>query len=320
MRISVYVPFAVSTLLAFLAPRMVRRLPPRAGSWVLITAAVVAVAGWAGALALLAFIGFGQIPLVAFLGQWSTGVLHAADPLPGSVAAGCGLVLAVMTIALGRASWLRGRALVRAYRDCHRLPGDGELAVIDDERLEAFALPGLPGLAVPVGTRGRIVVSTGMLQTLAPAEREALVAHERSHLRHQHHFFLVTLQLAAAACPLLRPLATEGAYTVERWADEDAATAVGDRATVARAVARAALAKTAAGRVSALLAATGGPVPRRVKALLVPPPAHRRMPLVAFTLLLALSCGSLAEAAHDTDRLFEHAETAATAPADPYTW
>ncbi|MCZ4103468.1 MULTISPECIES: M56 family metallopeptidase [Streptomyces] len=300
-----------------LSPRLAHRLPPRAASWSLLCAAVVAVAGWAGTLALLTFIGFGQIPLVAFFGQWSTTVLHAQDPLPVTVAAVSGAVLAVMTIALGLASWWRGRVLVQAYQECHRMPGDTELAVIDDARLEAFALPGLsrPG--------GRIVVSTGMLQTVGPTEREALMAHERAHLRHQHHFFLVTLQLASAACPLLRPLAAEGAFTVERWADEDAALAVGDRTVVARALARAALAKKNTSPPSAaLLAATGGPVPRRVKDLLAPPPGRRRMPLVVFALLLALCCTSLAEAAHDTEKLFEHAIHADTtaAPVNPRTW
>lgn len=314
MRISVYLPFAVSTVLALCGPRLARRLPPRAATWALICAAVVAVGGWAGALALLAFTGFGKIPLVAFFGSWSTSVLSAGDPLPQSVAGGCALVLAVMTVALARASWRRGRELVQAYQECHRLPGEEELTVVDDARLEAFALPGLPTppewsrLRPLAGAGGRIVVSTGMLRSLEAGESDALLAHERSHLRHHHHFFLTTLQIAAAACPLLRPLAREGAFAVERWADEDAARAVGDRTVVARAIARAALAKKADRReATRLLAATGGPVPLRVKALLAPAPPRSRGALVVFAALLALCCASLAEAAHDTEKLFEHA-------------
>jgi hypothetical protein len=314
VRISVYLPFVVSTVLALCGPWLARRLPPRAATWALISAAAVAVGGWAGALALLAFTGFGQIPLVAFVGSWSTSVLRAGDPLPQSAAGGCALVLTVMTVALARASWRRGRELVQAYQECHRLPGEGELAVVDDARLEAFALPGLPqlpewsGLRPLAGGGGRIVVSTGMLRTLEAGEQEALLAHERSHLRHHHHFFLTTLQIASAACPLLRPLAREGAFTVERWADEEAARAVGDRTLVARAIARAALAKKDAQPAAArLLAAVGGPVPRRVKALLAPAPRRSRGPLVVFTVLLALCCVSLGEAAHDTEKLFEHA-------------
>ena len=48
--------------------------------------------------------------------------------------------------------------------------------------------------------------------------------------------------LAAAINPTLRPTARALRHTVERWADEDAADAVADRRTVARALARAALA------------------------------------------------------------------------------
>ncbi|MFC1417751.1 M48 family metalloprotease [Streptacidiphilus cavernicola] len=307
MRISVYIPFVVAALLAVLAPRLTRRLAPRQATWALATAALVAAGSWVGALALLAFSGFGQIPVVAFLGSWSTTVLDAEDPVTRTVAAICAVVLVASTVVLGVVSWRRGRVLIAAFLECHRMPGDGELAVIDDARLEAFALPGLPGLP------GRVVVSTGMLRTLDGAERGALMAHERSHLRSHHHFFLLALQLSAAACPLLFALVSEGAFTVERWADEDAAEAVGDRRLVARAVARAALAKKDTGSRAGVLAATGGPVPRRVKALLAAPPVPRRMPLVVFALLLALCCGSLAEAAHDTEKMFEGAQHAYTA-------
>lgn len=307
MRISVYIPFVVAALLALLAPHLARRLAPRPATWALAVAALVAGVSWLGALALLAFSGFGRIPLVAFLGSWSTTVLDAEDPVTRTVAAVCAAVLLVTTVVLGVVTWRRGRVLVAAFVECHRLPGDGELAVIDDARLEAFALPGLPGLP------GRVVVSTGMLRTLDSSERGALMAHERSHLRNHHHFFLLVLHLSAAACPLLFALAREGAFTVERWADEDAAQALGDRRLVARAVARAALAKKDSQHREGALAATGGPVPRRVKALLAAPPLPRRMPLVVFAVLLALCCGSLAEAAHDTEKMFEGAQHAYTA-------
>ena len=294
MRISVYIPFLVAALLALLAPHLARRLAPRPATWALATAALVAGVSWLGALALLAFSGFGRIPLVALLGSWSTTVLDAEDPVTQTVAAVCAAVLMVSTAVLGVVTWRRGRILVAAFLECHRMPGEGELAVIDDARLEAFALPGLPGWP------GRVVVSTGMLRTLDGAERGALMAHERSHLRNHHHFFLLVLQLSAAACPLLFALAWEGAFTVERWADEDAAEEVGDRRLVARAVARAALAKKDGRHREGALAATGGPVPRR-------------MPLVVFALLLALCCGSLAEATHDTEKMFEGAQHAYSA-------
>ncbi|MGX1855304.1 M48 family metalloprotease [Streptomyces sp. NBC_01456] len=294
MRVSVYVPFAISALLALFAPWAATRLPPRPAAWALTCAALVAAGGWVGALALLAFTGVGQIPEVAEQGPWSITVLRAENPVHSVVAVICGLILAASILALGVAVRRHLRALLRARRECGRLPG-GELAVIDIPEPEAYALPGAPG---------RIVVSRGMLRALDDAERQALLAHERAHLRHRHHTFQITWRLTAAVNPLLRPLATSGAFVLERWADEDAAAATGDRTVVARAVARAALATSGARRHPGALAAAGGPVPRRVRALFAPPRRPRRLPLIAGGLLLALCCGSLAEAAVDTDAMF----------------
>ncbi|MGM9330690.1 hypothetical protein ACTAFV_01800, partial [Streptomyces murinus] len=68
------------------------------------------------------------------------------------------------------------------------------------------------------------------------------------------------------------------------------------------------------------LAATGGAVPQRVRALLAPPPPPRALPVVAGAALLALCCASLAEAAFDSERMVVTARSAeratATAPAD----
>jgi beta-lactamase regulating signal transducer with metallopeptidase domain len=84
-----------------------------------------------------------------------------------------------------------------------------------------------------------------MIRALSPAEREVLLAHERAHAAGFHFLFTVAARLAAAANPLLRPVSAAVAYSVERWADEHAAAATGDRPLTARAVARAALAAKA---------------------------------------------------------------------------
>jgi len=312
----VYVPLVLCALLALAAPRLARLLPPRPAAWWLTCAALVAAGGWAGSLALLAVTGFGQIPAVAELGAWSAGVLRATTPVDRLTSLGSALALAAAAVALIRSGRRDTRLLVRAHRDSRALPGAGDLAVLDDDRVEAYAVPGLPGRA---GRRagGRLVVSSGMLRALPGPEREALLAHERAHLRHQHHLFLLALNLASAACPLLRPLSAEGAFTVERWADEQAAAEVGDRALVARALARAALAQRQAGTPGPVggLAATGGPVPRRITALLAAPPASRRLPLIAGGLLLVLCCGSLVDATQDDAQLFAGARRPAASPA-----
>jgi Zn-dependent protease with chaperone function len=304
----VYVPFLVSAVLALTVPRTVPRLPPRLAAWALTCAALVMAGAWVGALVLLAVNGAGQIPEIAERGPWSAKALQAEDPVSSIMSVACGLALLVTAVALVVVSSRRARILIEARRECRRLPGDGELAVLDHEGLEAFALPGAPG---------RIVVSRGMLCTLDHPERKALLAHERAHLRGRHHLFVIGWQLAATVNPLLRPLVTAGGFLLERWADEDAAASVGDRTLVARAVARAALATSGKQRHVGVLAATGGPVPRRVQALLAPPPPprQRRFPLVAGALLLALCCGSLVEAAADTDNMFKVAMYASCAPA-----
>ncbi|MFC5199997.1 M56 family metallopeptidase [Streptomyces kaempferi] len=298
MRISVYVPFLVSALLTLPAPRLARRLAPRPAAWALACAALVTAAGWTGSLALLAFTGIAQIPQVAAEGHWSVRALRAEDPVHLTVAAGGALLLAVSLVRLAAAALRHVRQVARARRECARLPGDTELAVLDDDAPLAFALAGTPG---------RIVVSRGMLRCLDDHERSALLAHERAHLNAGHHRFLTLWRLTAAVNPLLRPLADAGAFVLERWADEEAAAQVGDRAVVARAVGRAALASAGVSRPS-VLAATGGVVPQRVRALLAPPPPRRTLPFVAGALLLTLCFVSLADAASDSDEMVDGAK------------
>ncbi|MEU9171714.1 M56 family metallopeptidase [Streptomyces sp. NPDC048420] len=304
MLISVYVPFAVTAVLAVLAPRLAPLLPPRPAAWALACAALVTAVGWAGSLALLAFTGVAQIPEVAEEGRWSVAALRAEDPVYLVVAAGSALVLAAGTVSLGVAAVRQTRHVVLARRECARLPQETELAVLDDDAPIAFALPGKPG---------RVVVSRGMLRCLGDQERAALLAHERAHLRGRHHLFQGLWRLAAALNPLLRPLAVAGDFVLERWADEEAADRVGDRTVVAHAVGRAALASAGVSRPVAL-AVTGGVVPQRVRALLGPPPRRRSLPLVAGAVLLAVCCASLANAASDSDRIMDSAQCAAQSP------
>jgi Zn-dependent protease with chaperone function len=188
------------------------------------------------------------------------------------------------------------------------MPTPDGLVIVEDEAPDAYALPGLPG---------RVVVSTGMLRTLDKAEHDILLAHERAHLAAHHYLFVALAGLGAAANPLLRPFATAVTYTVERWADEQAARTTGDRRRVARAVGKAALAAhgAPAPRLSTLgfrgvlgrrgPLAGAGPVPRRVAALLAPPLARRPGLALATAACLALTVMSTAAAAHDLDALLE---------------
>ncbi|MFD9821406.1 M56 family metallopeptidase [Streptomyces violascens] len=300
MLISVYVPFVVTAVLTVLAPRLARRLAPRPAAWALACAALVTAVGWTGSLALLAFTGIAQIPQVATEGHWSVAALRAQDPVYVAVAALSAIVLVASVASLGVAAVRQARQIRRARQECAELPGETELTVLDDDIPLAFALPGAPG---------RIVVSRGMLCRLGHDERTALLAHERAHLRGRHYLFLSLWQLTAALNPLLRPMTKAGAFALERWADEEAAAQLGDRTVVARAVGRAALASAGTPRPG-LLAATGGEVPQRVRALLAPPPTRRSLPFVAGALLLSVCCASLANAASDSDELVDSAKRA----------
>jgi hypothetical protein len=153
-----------------------------------------------------------------------------------------------------------------------------------------------------------------------------LLAHERAHASGLHYLFTTAARLAAAANPLLRPVASAVAYTVERWADERAAAVTGDREVAARALARAALASTAAPPRRAAHAASvlgavsspmrmrrAGPVPRRVAALLRPPPQQQMLLLAAAVVLVAVSGVSALEAARDLHALLVTAHAAGSA-------
>lgn len=311
MRIAVYLPLLIPLLAAVGAGPLSRRLPPRAATWLLTVAAVFLAACSSAALALLAATVIVRLPLLAVLGEYSLEVVHRHDPATTSVAVGAGLLLAIATGATMRLVWQRTRAVLAAHRHARCLPGITDLVVLADAAPDAFAVPGRPG---------RVVVSTGMLDALDPAEQVALMAHERAHLRGRHYLFLAAAHLAAAANPLLRPVSAAVGYSVERWADEHAAIHIGNRRITARAIGKAALAatRTPATRLRPALSADlalgvadgtslagAGPVPRRVAVLLTAPPPAKRMLLAIAIAVLAVSAAAVLEGQHDLESLLE---------------
>ncbi len=316
MRLAVYLPLVLPILAALSADPFARRLHPRLATWLLTTAAVVLAVCSTLALGLLAMTGIARIPIVATLGRFSLDVLHHKDPAALSIGWGSAVLLTAVTAAAVRTLWRRLRALAASYQQAHHLPGTGQVVVLPDAAAEAFALPGSPG---------RIVVSTGMLDTLDPAERTVLLAHERAHLTSRHHAFHTIVHLAAATNPLLRPVARAVGFTIERWADEQAAAITGDRRLTARAVGKAAIAaaRTAPGhrrrRPGLALGVTGtapslagaGAVPRRVAALLAAPPGRHLLLVAAAMAVLAGSGISVLEATKDLEALLELARAMA---------
>jgi Zn-dependent protease with chaperone function len=210
MRVAVYLPLLLALLAVPGARLLAGRCEPRLATWLLTLSALVLAATSTLSLALLALTGLLRVPELAALGEWSLRLAARRDPVELSVAAAAGLLLAVATVAAVRMFAIRCRSLARAATDAACLAATDGLVIVDDPVPEAYALPGLPG---------RVVVSTGMLDTLDPGERAILLAHERTHLAGHHYAFVALAQLGAAANPLLRPLAAAVTYTVERWAD-----------------------------------------------------------------------------------------------------
>lgn len=309
MDVAAYLPPLVTLVLGLFGRRLGAWLPPATAVRLLTVSGVAAAAATGFVLAIACFLVVARLPLVALLGGWSVADLASADPLPAAVGVLAGLAVAALLAAALRRVLVSGRDLAQAAIMCRRLgPSAGGLVVVDDERPDAYALPGLSG---------RVVVSTAMLRALPVDERRVLLAHEAAHLRHHHHAYLQLAELAAAANPLLRPVAVAVRAGVERWADEVAATEVGDRRLAARALARAGLAVSRAGNfprpgATTSLAAVDTGVAERAQALLAGPPRRRRALAAAVAALAILSLLAAAETARETEHQFEVAQQAYT--------
>jgi Zn-dependent protease with chaperone function len=166
------------------------------------------------------------------------------------------------------------------------------LLVIDDDTPDAFAV---------ASGGGAVVMTTGLASQLSSDEMEALVLHERAHLRYRHQVSVQVTEVAAQLVPLLLAASSAVRHAAERHADECAAH--GNRRLAMTALARAALvcSRSRAGSsqdagsqgASAALAGTGGDVVRRVRALSGPPPAPQRRIVVAVAVALVVFTGAL---------------------------
>jgi hypothetical protein len=335
VRVAVYLPLIVPVLAALAARPLADRLPPAAATWLLTAGALALALASSAVLGLAALSALVRLPLVEAAGHLSRPVIASGDAVSVPVAIAAGALLAAAAVAAARAGRRRGRAIVAAHRHASGLPGAGQVVVTEDTAADAYTVPGWPG---------RIVITQGMIGALSAGEREVLLAHERAHAQGSHYLFTSVARLAAAANPLLRPVAAQVGYTVERWADERAAAQARDRALAARAVARAALATSAAPPARpTTLAALGlitqegerplddhpqgdpqaggrrsgpprarprrpGPVPRRVAALLAPPPRLPLLLLGTAIVVVAVSGASALDAARDFHQLIELAQ------------
>jgi Peptidase family M48 len=294
----VYIPLVCALTLAAGAPMIARWAPPRFGSAMLVPVALGAALAADAALAILVCARLiDAAPLAAVLGWRAEASGPHPVPLPVSVAAAVGLIVVVV---VGQADWRRTAAAARRMRALRAHSEPGELVVVRSSAVLALALP---------ATRtspGWILVSDGMLRTLDAGERRVLLAHERSHLRHRHDRYRRLVGVAANLNPLLRPTVPAVDFLLERWADEDAAGAVGSRQLTARALARAAVADGPRRQRLWQPSFAAQKVSRRVDALLAPAPVRgARLAMLLPTAVGVIGAATAVVAAHDLAHLFD---------------
>jgi Zn-dependent protease with chaperone function len=263
--IAIYLPLLLALPMGPAARRIAATGAPGVAARGLTLFALVAAACSTWSLILLALTLLDDVPPLAALDNHPT--LEFPEPVPGPVALVAAALLALGAVRLTRD--LRRRADTHRRLRAAGSPHSG-LVVADWASPLAVAVPGRPG---------HLLVTTGILRALDTDERRVVFAHERAHLAHHHHRLVATTAAAAAVNPLLITVRDAVGYLVERWADEDAATAVGDRRLTAQAVARAALATIEPGP-AATLGMHGGAAVHRVRALAEPRPSPRRWRLL----------------------------------------
>ncbi|GAA1793446.1 M56 family metallopeptidase [Actinomadura chokoriensis] len=280
-----FLPLAIMLTLGTVLGRAPLRLHP---SW---SARLLATTGAMTAVAALGTGVFVAINYAATLApsaaahvpEWA---LFGDDrPVPDAIGIAAGALSVLGALVAGRTvvRWVRE---VRAARVDVREPLDTDVPI---------------AVAVP-GRHGGVIVSRGLLRDLSPEELHVVFQHEASHLRHRHHRYLAAGALAAAVLPPLRPLDGRLRLAVERWADEDAAEATGDRASVARTLAKVALAQPRPARPAATAFAESGVV-ERVEALLGTPPAKNAVTGPLLLLGNGVVSGSLTAATLQLDHV-----------------
>ncbi|WP_169334562.1 M56 family metallopeptidase [Nocardia asiatica] len=187
------------------------------------------------------------------------------------VLAAFGALAAVSAIAqLGR-SLLRARSVTHEHARLVRIAGrhDANLnaVVVEIEQPGAYCVAGRPDT---------VVVTRGIISTLAVEQLGAVLAHERAHLLGRHHLVLALTRGLAAIVPCLRLFtrgAEEAARLLEMCADDAAARRHG-RDTVREALV--ALAGITPGPAGALAATSIG-LAERVERLAAPADLAGRM-------------------------------------------
>lgn len=166
---------------------------------------------------------------------WTTTLQHLVAASHGHTTSTV-VVALLLLLLLTRVAYVGARLLVSSHTQHARLRGllapvakaapgyDGAL-VIDHAERYAFCFP---------GRRGRIVVTSALLEGLSGPQVQAVLAHEHAHLRQRHHLALLTPTVLNAAfgatVPLFATAEREVARLVELSADDAARRHVGSQA------------------------------------------------------------------------------------------
>jgi Zn-dependent protease with chaperone function len=277
-------------------------LGPRQGLAAWLTAMASALAAAAAALAFL---------IRAAIGGWS----GLAEVVCRSVAghacaqtvyrsAGFELILAVVAVVAALAAvvlaWRYGRSVQRARRQTRahgevaRIVGramTGDAVVIDAAAPVAYCVWGRPAT---------IVLSSGALEVLDPAQLGAVLAHERAHLAGRHHLLIALTRGLAAAFPGV-PLFGRGldhvARLSEMCADDAAARRSGRPALAGALLAMATGAAVPAGALGAMACAVSARIGRLAEVPARARDARYGLALAALMAALALGPALVAVAA-----------------------
>lgn len=259
-----FVPLAAALVIVLATSVSHRWLPPqiaaRATRAGLLAVAVAAIPSlWLISLSYLA-----HAPLVGAGFRWCAMIAGVHHEIP--------VIVGLPSVALSIVGAARAIKVIRLDRRL-RIHEPGPVEYVDTAEAYAVTVP---------GRGGRIVVSTGLLDLIDDRELEAVIAHESAHARHRHDRYLLTARAVAAALPPVRPITARLQFALERWADESAARACGDRRVVATALAKAALGPQLS---AATLGFTGPGITDRVEALLAasPPRPRRGVALALWT-------------------------------------
>lgn len=234
--------------------------------------------------AVLAALGAGLSLATHTVGRPSASLLGW---LVAGAAVGLSVLVAARLLLSGHRVGTELRTLRRRHREqldlvAERDTSSSGLRLLDSEVPVAYCLPQMRG--------SRIVVTSGVLRSLATDEVGAVLAHERAHLRVRHDLVLEAFVVLRRAFPRIgssRAALDEVGLLIEMAADRTAARVCG-RVVVARALAQLGQGRSPEGA----LGAGGTGLPARVERLTDPHP-HRVQAaavwLAAVTVILAPS-------------------------------